>query len=160
MESSDEDSEAEENPLANSQTQKRLEEMIAKREAKALPVPNPVRFDNPVGPVSPTTRRRTIIMREMSESLRKSESDPPVRADSRPRPRERKVGRGHSILHPIPVQTTLHPSHAFVCPKPASNTRRTTTTEDKLWHTRRRFPETPHPRRTSCSSGRSYTVLR
>lgn len=82
MESSDEDSE-DDNYLASSQVQRKLDELAAKREKRVMipqPPPSAVAAvaDNlddqgVVRPLSPTTRRRTIIMREMSESLRRSE---------------------------------------------------------------------------------------
>jgi hypothetical protein len=70
MESSDE-SDGEDTYLATSSTQRKLDELVAKKEAKAQPVAA-VRFDQAAGPSSPTTRRRNIIMREMSVSLRQS----------------------------------------------------------------------------------------
>lgn len=62
LESTDEDSD---DYLATSTTRRKLEELAAKR---AKPAIQPI----PVG--SPTTDRRAMISREMSESLRKSES--------------------------------------------------------------------------------------
>jgi len=72
MESSDE-SAGEDTYLATSSTRRKLAELVAKKEAKTLPVAA-VRFDDAVlaEPSSPTTRRRNIIMREMSVSLRQS----------------------------------------------------------------------------------------
>jgi len=81
MESSDE-SEEEDNYLATSSTQRKLAELVAKKEAKTQPVAA-VRFDESgrAEPSSPTTRRRNIIMREMSVSLRQSELRRIHRAD-------------------------------------------------------------------------------
>jgi hypothetical protein len=79
LESSDEDDSDGDDYLATSQTQRRIAELAAKRDAKsqALPVlPAGVKVDDQgvVRGMSPTSRRRTIIMNEMSESLRRSES--------------------------------------------------------------------------------------
>jgi len=75
LESSDEDSD--DDYLANSQTQRKLDELIAKRVQPQASQPSqpsqpaqPV--DTPIQASSPTTRRRQIIMREMSESLRRN----------------------------------------------------------------------------------------
>jgi hypothetical protein len=81
MESSDEES-GDDDYLATSRTNRKLAELVAKRQgrAQALPQPQPIaagfQLDEHgvVQPLSPTTRRRTIIMREMSESLRRSKS--------------------------------------------------------------------------------------
>lgn len=72
LESSDEDTD--DDYLATSQTQRKIAELSAKRDAKAQPVPAGHRLDENgvVQPLSPTSRRRGIIMREMSESLRHS----------------------------------------------------------------------------------------
>ena len=74
MESSDEDT-GDDDYLATSQTQRKIAELTTKRDAKAHPLPAGHRLDENgvVQPLSPTTRRRGIIMREMSESLRHSE---------------------------------------------------------------------------------------
>lgn len=86
MESSDEDSE-DDTYLASSQVQRKLDVLAAKRDARRqgstqMPVPVPPAAAAPNGdfdengivrPISPTSRRRMIIMREMSESLRRSE---------------------------------------------------------------------------------------
>lgn len=77
MESSDSD---EDDYLASTAVERKLNQLAAKRAAKENPVPVPnghgMALDEHgvVRPLSPTTRRRTIIMREMSESLRRSES--------------------------------------------------------------------------------------
>lgn len=83
MESSDEES-GDDDYLATSRTNRRIAELAAKRDSKAKPVPQAeplppsggggmVDEYGVVQPSSPTTRRRLIIMREMSESLRRSE---------------------------------------------------------------------------------------
>ena len=59
--------------LATSSTQKKLDELSKRR-----PVPPRLDERGVVLPDSPTTRRRAIIMREMSESLRRSEQSPGV----------------------------------------------------------------------------------
>lgn len=98
---SDDSSSEDDDYLATSSTQRKLAELAAKRDKKskkqntddnlgeiagpAMPVPTvqqimqngqtAVRFDVPAvmqQPMTPTTRRRTIISREMSESLRRS----------------------------------------------------------------------------------------
>ncbi|KAK4685571.1 hypothetical protein P7C73_g4574, partial [Tremellales sp. Uapishka_1] len=79
LESSGEESE-DDSYLASSLTQRKIAELAARRDARTQtqPVPRPmdsgvVMDDNGVvQPLSPTTRRRTIIMREMSESLRRN----------------------------------------------------------------------------------------
>ncbi|KAL1406881.1 hypothetical protein Q8F55_006290 [Vanrija albida] len=81
MESSDEDSE-DDNYLASSQVQRKLDELAAKREKRVMipqlppsalaSVSDNLDEQGVVRPLSPTTRRRTIIMREMSESLRRN----------------------------------------------------------------------------------------
>ena len=81
LESSGEDSD--DDYLATSETQRKIAELAAKRDAKAQPVPVTPHLDENgiVQALSPTTKRRTIIMREMSESLRRSKFafsyDPP-----------------------------------------------------------------------------------
>lgn len=88
MESSDEES-GDDDYLATSRTNRRIAELAAKRDSKAKPVPQAeplppsggggmVDEYGVVQPSSPTTRRRLIIMREMSESLRRSEWDSAV----------------------------------------------------------------------------------
>ncbi|ORY27178.1 hypothetical protein BCR39DRAFT_238711 [Naematelia encephala] len=81
LETSDEESAAEDNYLATSSTQRKLQELVAKKQ-KTQPVPQQsngpgAEMDDPdldesgvVKPISPKTRRRQIIVREMSESLR------------------------------------------------------------------------------------------
>lgn len=82
MESSDESDE--DDYLASTAVERKLNQLAAKRAAKdnganSVPiVPNGTNQaldeNGVVRPLSPTTRRRTIIMREMSESLRRSKS--------------------------------------------------------------------------------------
>lgn len=67
LESTDEDSDAD-NYLATSSTQRKLEALVTKRNKAPSPQPVPV--------ASPTTDRRGMIMREMSESLRRSKPMP------------------------------------------------------------------------------------
>jgi hypothetical protein len=82
MESSDEDESGEDDYLATSETQRKIAELSAKKDAKdakdakAQPVPTSIRLDEQgiIQPLSPTSRRRRIIMNEMSESLRRSKS--------------------------------------------------------------------------------------
>ncbi|WVR05307.1 hypothetical protein IAU60_002321 [Kwoniella sp. DSM 27419] len=89
LESSDEESDDDANYLNTTQTKAKLAALAAKREAKVQSDPN-VTAPSPglpaqalpagprlnefgvVTPMSPTTRRRTIIMSEMSESLRRN----------------------------------------------------------------------------------------
>ncbi len=72
LETSDEDTD--DDYLANSTTQRKIAELAAKRDTKTQPVPAGHRLDENgvVQSLSATTRRRGIIMREMSESLRHS----------------------------------------------------------------------------------------
>ena len=72
LESSDEDTE--DDYLANSQTQRKIAELAAKRNNKMQTATGgiPMAENGIVQPLSPTTRRRGIIMKEMSESLRHS----------------------------------------------------------------------------------------
>jgi hypothetical protein len=71
------ESDEEDNTLASSTTERKLAERAAKERARSQPLPAAqpvaVRFGEVAQPISPTTRRRAIIMREMSESLRRSE---------------------------------------------------------------------------------------
>ncbi|WVQ98882.1 hypothetical protein IAU59_006013 [Kwoniella sp. CBS 9459] len=92
LESSDEESDDDVNYLNTTQTKQKLAELAAKRDAKttvqtqpqpaaapatipqaqALPAGPRLNEHGVVTPMSPTTRRRTIIMSEMSESLRRN----------------------------------------------------------------------------------------
>ena len=73
---SDSDSGGEDDYLATSHTQRKLAALASKHDTRPVPVQAPsVRFDGGgAQAISPTSRRRTIIMREMSESLRRSGS--------------------------------------------------------------------------------------
>lgn len=105
MESSSEESDGDDDYLATSRTNRKIAELAAKRDAKKqkqaaaqatdggdgsphmgesshsashLPVPPGQPSSDHSAPiaVSPSTQRRRIIMREMSESLRRSKSWP------------------------------------------------------------------------------------
>lgn len=82
MESSGEESD--DDYLATSQTKRKIEELSAKQNVKAQLVPGQRLDENGVVlPTSPTTKRREIIMREMSESLRRSECGKLSRANGK-----------------------------------------------------------------------------
>jgi hypothetical protein len=126
LESSDDESE-DDNYLASSQVRAKLEALDAKRAARAaaaagpapppnndiaMPVPAPVSaaaMGSAMGeydeygvarPISPTSRRRMIIMREMSESLRRSECTQLVSADKQTSFLSARSRRAH-LGHPL-----------------------------------------------------------
>lgn len=135
MESSDESDE--DDYLASTAVERKLNQLAAKRAAKdsganSVPiVPNgnasgqALDENGVVRPLSPTTRRRTIIMREMSESLRRSEYFGPCEVvkrftdPNRHHPGTRKVlGRRRAAYPPATLDAHEPAADEQLCSQP------------------------------------------
>ncbi|KAK8869728.1 hypothetical protein IAR55_000296 [Kwoniella newhampshirensis] len=128
LESSDEDSDDDANYLNTTQTRQKLAEMAAKRDSKtqtvallqdgtsgqgqppaqAVPAGQKLNELGYVQPMSPTTRRRNIIMAEMSESLRRNVVLERAKSSSGG---VRTVSGGTRTRPPPSLHTSTMPSH-------------------------------------------------